>query len=64
MNSNGYVAGRSYVEDEAEKDFYRRRGVITALVLVFMVIVIWWALGRTGGAIGDFIESIVGSLDI
>ena len=31
-----------------EKDFYRRRGVITAIVLVFMVIVIWWALGRTG----------------
>ena len=64
INSNGYVAGRSYLEDEAEKDFYRRRGVITALVLVFMVIVIWWALGRTGGAIGDFIESIVGLLDI
>ena len=63
-SSNGYVAGRSYLEDEAEKDFYRRRGVVTALVLVFMVIVIWWALGRTGGAIGDLIESIVGLLDI
>jgi transcriptional regulator with XRE-family HTH domain len=64
IGSNGYVGGRSYLEDEAEKDFYRRRGVITALVLVFMVIVIWWALGRTGGAIGDLIESIVGLLDI
>jgi transcriptional regulator with XRE-family HTH domain len=64
IGSNGYVAGRSYLEDEAEKDFYRRRGVITAVVLVFMVIVIWWALGRTGGAIGDLIESIVGLLDI
>ena len=64
IGSNGYVAGRSYLEDEAEKDFYRRRGVITALVLVFMVIVIWWALGRTGGAIGDLIESLVGLLDI
>ena len=62
--SNGYLGGRSYLEDEAEKDFYRRRGVITALVLVFMVIVIWWALGRTGGAIGDLIESLVGLLDI
>ena len=64
VGSNGYVAGRSYLEDEGEKDFYRRRGLITALVLVFMVIVIWWALGRTGGAIGDLIESIVGLLDI
>jgi transcriptional regulator with XRE-family HTH domain len=64
ISSNGYVGGRSYLEDEAEKDFYRRRGVITAVVLVFMVIVIWWALGRTGGAIGDLIESIVGLLDI
>ena len=64
VGSNGYVAGRSYLEDEAEKDFYRRRGVITAVVLVFMVIVIWWALGRTGGAIGDLIESLVGLLDI
>jgi transcriptional regulator with XRE-family HTH domain len=64
VGSNGYVAGRSYLEDEAERDFYRRRGVITAVVMVFMVIVIWWALGRTGGAIGDLIESIVGLLDI
>lgn len=64
IGSNGYVGGRSYLEDEAEKDFYRRRGVITAVVLVFMVIVIWWALGRTGGAIGDLIESFVGLLDI
>ncbi|HUP17611.1 MAG TPA: helix-turn-helix domain-containing protein [Acidimicrobiia bacterium] len=64
VGSNGYVGGRSYLEDEVEKDFYRRRGVITTLVLVFMVIVIWWALGRTGGAIGDLIESIVGLLDI
>lgn len=64
IGSNGYMAGRSYLEDEEEKDFYRRRGVITAIVLVFMVIVIWWALGRTGGAIGDLIESIVGLLDI
>lgn len=64
IGSNGYIPGRSYLEDEAEKDFYRRRGLITALVLVFMVIVIWWALGRTGGAIGEFIESLVGLLDI
>lgn len=64
VGSNGYIAGRSYLEDEAEKDFYRRRGLITALVLVLMVIVIWWALGRTGGAIGELIESLVGSLDI
>ena len=64
IGSNGYMAGRSYLEDEAEKDYYRRRGLITALVLAFMVIVIWWALGRTGGAIGDLIESIVGLLDI
>jgi len=62
--SNGFVAGRSYLENEAEKEFYRRRGVITAVVMVFMVIVIWWALNRTGGAIGDLIESIVGLLDI
>jgi transcriptional regulator with XRE-family HTH domain len=62
-SSNGYVGALSYVEDEAEKDFYRRRGVITALVLVFMVIVVWWGLGRTGGAIGDLIDAIVGSLD-
>lgn len=62
--SNGFVDGRSYLEDEAEKDFYRRRGATTAIVLVFMVIVIWWALGRTGGAIADLIESIVGALDI
>ncbi len=64
IGSNGYVAGRSYLEDDGERDFYRRRGLITAVVLVFMVIVIWWALGRTGGAIGDLIESIVGLLDI
>ena len=64
VGSNGYIPGRSYVEDEAEQDFYRRRGLITALVLVFMVIVIWWALGRTGGAIGELIESFVGLLDI
>ena len=63
-SSNGYVGALSYVEDETEKDFYRRRGVITAMVLAFMVIVIWWALGRTGGAIADLIEGIVGSLDI
>ena len=63
-SSNGYVGALSYVEDAAEKDFYRRRGVITAAVLIFMVIVIWWALGRTGGAIADFIEGILGSLDI
>jgi transcriptional regulator with XRE-family HTH domain len=62
-SSNGYVGALSYVEDEAEKDFYRRRGLITALVLVFMVIVVWWGLGRTGGAIGDLIDAIVGSLD-
>ncbi len=61
-SSNGYVGALSYVEDEAEKDFYRRRGLITALVLVFMVIVVWWGLGRTGGAIGDLIDAIVGSL--
>jgi transcriptional regulator with XRE-family HTH domain len=61
---NGFVTGYSYLEDESEKDFYRRRAMTTAIVLVFMVIVIWWALGRTGGAIGDFIESIVGLLDI
>jgi transcriptional regulator with XRE-family HTH domain len=61
---NGFVAGHSYIEDEGEKDFYRRRAVTTAIVMVFLVIVIWWALGRTGGAIGDFIEGIVGLLDI
>ena len=63
-SSNGYFGALSYVEDDTEKDFYRRRGAITAVVLVFMVIVIWWALGRTGGAIADLIEGIVGSLDI
>ena len=62
--SNGFVSGISYIEDEAEKDFYRRRGAITAVVLAFMVIFIWWAFGRTGSAIGDFFESIIGSLDI
>lgn len=62
--SNGFVAGRSYVEDETEKDFYRRRGATTAIVLVLMVIVIWWAFGRTGQAFGDLIESIFGSLDL
>ena len=61
---NGFVTGRSYLEDEEERDFYRRRGLITAIVLVFLVIVIWWALGRAGGALGDLIESIVGLLDI
>jgi hypothetical protein len=33
-------------------------------VLAFMVIVMWWAFGRTGSAIADFFESIIGSLDI
>jgi transcriptional regulator with XRE-family HTH domain len=64
VGSNGFLAGRSYVEDETEKDFYRRRGATTAIVLVLMVIVIWWAFGRTGQAFGDLIESIFGSLDI
>jgi len=63
-SSNGYFGALSYVEDDTEKDFYRRRGAITAVVLISMVIVIWWALGRTGGAIADLIEGIVGSLDI
>ena len=62
--SNGFVSGISYIEDETEKDFYRRRGAITAVVLAFMVIVVWWAFGRTGSAIGDFFESLIGSLDI
>ena len=62
--SNGFVSGISYIEDETEKDFYRRRGAITAVVLALMVIVVWWAFGRTGSAIGDFFESLIGSLDI
>ena len=62
--SNGFVTGRSYIEDVGEKDFYRRRAAVTVVALAAMVIVVWWAMGRTGSAIGDFIESIFGSLDI
>ncbi|MGH8927915.1 MAG: helix-turn-helix domain-containing protein [Acidimicrobiia bacterium] len=58
------VGGRSYLEDEEEREFYRRRSIITAAVLVFLLITAWWALGRTGSAIGEFIDGIVGSLDI
>jgi hypothetical protein len=64
VGSNGFVAGLSYLEDQDQKEFYRRRGIITGAVLIIMVIVIWWALGRTGGAIGDFVEGIIGLLDI
>ena len=64
VGSNGFVTGRSYIEDVGEKDFYRRRAAVTVVALAAMVIVVWWAMGRTGSAIGDFIESIFGSLDI
>lgn len=54
----------SYLEDTEQRDFYRRRAVATAIVLVFLVIVLWWAMGRTGGAITDFIEGFVDELNL
>jgi transcriptional regulator with XRE-family HTH domain len=58
------VVPRSYLEDESERQFYRRRTVITAAVLVLFVIVALWALGRTGEAIGDFFDDLMGQLNI
>lgn len=54
----------SYLEDTEQRDFYRRRAVATAIVLVFLVIVLWWSMGRTGGAVTDFIESFVDELNL
>lgn len=61
------VAGQtniSYIEDAEQRDFYRRRAVATAIVLVFLGIVLWWSMGRTGGAVTDFIESFVDKLNL
>jgi hypothetical protein len=57
------VAPLSYLEDATERDFYRRRAVVTAVVLVALVIVAWWALGRAGAAIGDFFDDLIGQLN-
>ncbi|HJU51484.1 MAG TPA: helix-turn-helix transcriptional regulator [Acidimicrobiia bacterium] len=60
----GPLVAKSYIEDDAERDFYRRRMVGTLLVLVFLFITLWWALRNTGGAIGDFVGGFIDELKI
>jgi hypothetical protein len=58
------LVAKSYIEDESERDFYRRRTVGTFLVLVFLFITLWWALRNTGGAIGEFVGGFIDELKI
>jgi transcriptional regulator with XRE-family HTH domain len=58
------VQSLSYIEDSRERDFYRRRAIITAVVGVAIVVVLWWALNRTGSALVEFFRSIVDSLNL
>jgi hypothetical protein len=60
----GPLVAKSYIEDDSERDFYRRRMVGTVLVLVFLFITLWWALRNTGGAIGDFVGGFIDELQI
>jgi transcriptional regulator with XRE-family HTH domain len=60
----GPLVAKSYIEDESERDFYRRRTVGTLLVLVFLFITLWWALRNTGGAIGEFVGGFIDELKI
>jgi hypothetical protein len=60
----GPLVAKSYIEDEAERDFYRRRTVGTLLVLVFLFITLWWALRNAGGAIGEFVGGFIDELKI
>ncbi|HJU80661.1 MAG TPA: helix-turn-helix transcriptional regulator [Acidimicrobiia bacterium] len=60
----GPLVAKSYVEDDSERDFYRRRMVGTLLVLVFLFITLWWALRNTGGAIADFVGGFIDELQI
>jgi transcriptional regulator with XRE-family HTH domain len=53
----------SYVEDEEEREFYRRRAISTAIVSVSLAIIFWWALKRAGGAIVEFVASLVDGLN-
>jgi transcriptional regulator with XRE-family HTH domain len=59
-----YVQSPSYVEDQEEKEFYRRRWALTAGIAVFLVVVFLWALDNTFGAIGDFISEFIESFNI
>lgn len=60
----GPLLAKSYIEDDSERDFYRRRMVGTLLVLVFLFITLWWALRNTGGAIADFVGGFIDELQI
>ncbi|MGH8958739.1 MAG: helix-turn-helix domain-containing protein [Acidimicrobiia bacterium] len=60
----GPLVAKSYIEDDSERDFYRRRMVGTLLVLVFLFVTLWWALRNTGGAIGEFVGGFIDELQI
>ena len=60
----GPLVAKSYIEDDSERDFYRRRMVGTLLVLVFLFVTLWWALRNAGGAIGEFVGGFIDELKI
>jgi transcriptional regulator with XRE-family HTH domain len=58
------VQSASYLEDREEKEFYWRRWAATGVGLLFLAVVLVWALDHAGSAIGDFIGEIIGSFNI
>jgi hypothetical protein len=58
------VRPTSYIEDQEEKEFYWRRWALTAVSVLFMVVVFIWALREAGGAVGELITDFFDSFNI
>jgi transcriptional regulator with XRE-family HTH domain len=58
------VSAPSYLEVPSQVALYRRRAIATAVSLVFLAIVLWWAVGSAGQAIAGFWNEIIGQIDI
>ncbi|MDP3984956.1 MAG: helix-turn-helix transcriptional regulator [Acidimicrobiia bacterium] len=54
----------SYVEDADQNEFYWRRWALTAVTVLFLVVVLMWAMDQAGAALGDFLSEFFGAFNI
>jgi transcriptional regulator with XRE-family HTH domain len=58
------MSAPSYLEVPSELARYRRRAISTAVALVFIAIVFWWAAGNAVQAVAGIWNEITGQIDL
>lgn len=58
------IGEASYMEEESERQRYRIRSMITAMVVIALVFVLMWSFGRTTDAISSMWDEFIGMLSI